>query len=109
MGTKPKYEKSSGNVYADLGIANSEEHLAKARLAMRIEEVLRNRKLTQKQAAQLLGISQPKISAIMNGQLKGFSMERLILLLNKLNQDVKITVSTKRGRPSCGGLEVAFA
>ena len=72
MSIKPKYENSSGNVYADLGISNPEEHLAKARLAMRIEEVLHNRKLTQKQASELLCISQQKVSAIINGQLKGF-------------------------------------
>lgn len=104
-----EYTKSSGNIYEDLGFAGSEERLAKAKLAMRIEEVIEKRKLTQKSAADILGINQPKISALMNGRLSGFSMERLIHFLNLLNQDVEIIVKTKLGRPTLHGrLKVAF-
>ena len=100
----------SGNVYEDLGFPDSEERLAKAKLAMRIESVIEKRKLKQTEAAKILEISQPKISALMNGQLSGFSMERLIHLLNLLNQDVEITIKTKRGAHSHGhgNLKVAF-
>ena len=77
---------------------------------MRIEQIIEKRGLKQVQAAKILKISQPKVSALMNGQLKGFSIERLIHLLNLLNQDVDIIIKTKRGRRSkLGHLHVAFA
>src|SRR3989338_11421604 len=100
----------SGNVYEDLGFPDSAERLAKAKLAMRIESVIEKRKLTQTQAAKILEINQPKISALMNGQLSGFSMERLIHFLNLLNQDLEIIIKTKRGARShsLGNLKVAF-
>ena len=85
MGTKKvEYTESSGNVYEDLGFSDSEERLAKAKLAMRIEEIIDKRRLKQIEATKILGISQPKISALMNGQLSGFSMERLIHFLNTI-------------------------
>ena len=106
---KVEYTESRGNVYEDLGFADSEERLAKAKLAMRIEQIIEKRKLKQVGAAKILKISQPKISALMNGQLSGFSMERLIHFLNLLNQDVEIVIKTKRGRRSNPGhLNVAF-
>lgn len=100
----------SGNVYEDLGFSDSVERLAKAKLVMRIESVIEKRKLKQTEAAKILEISQPKISALMNGQLSGFSMERLIHFLNLLNQDVVITIKSKRGVKSrnLGNLKVAF-
>ena len=106
---KVKYTEGSGNIYQDLGFSDSEERLAKARLAMRIEEIIEKKKLKQAEAAKIIGINQPKISALVHGRLSGFSMERLIHFLNLLNQDVKIVVRTKPGRPiSYGRLEVAF-
>ena len=92
----PKRERdyivSSGNVFADLGLLNPEEALAKAELARKITLVIRERELTQVQAATLLGIDQPKISAVIRGRLSGFSMDRLLRLLLLLGQDIKITV-----------------
>jgi predicted XRE-type DNA-binding protein len=93
----------SGNVFADLGLPNPEERLAKAHLASRIDDVLRRRKLTQRQAAALMGIDQPKVSHLLHGRLSGFSTQRLIDFLNSLGQDVEIVVRTaprsrKRGR-----------
>ena len=92
----PKHERdytiSSGNVFADLGLPNSEEALAKAELAHKIGVVIRERGLTQVQAAELLGIDQPKISALIRGHLSGFSIDRLMRLLLLLGQDIKITV-----------------
>lgn len=104
-----EYTKGSGNVFQDLGLADSEERLAKARLALRIENIIERRKLRQADAAKILGITQPKVSALMNGRLKGFSMEKLIHYLNLLNQDVEIVVKTRRGRrANHGSLKVAF-
>lgn len=92
----PKHERdyieSSGNVFADLGLPNPEEALAKAELAHKITLVIRDRRLTQTQAATVLGIDQPKISALIRGRLSGFSMDRLLRLLLLLGQDIKITV-----------------
>ena len=95
---KIKYTEGSGNVYEDLSFSDAEERLAKAKLAMRIEEIIDKRELKQTEAAKLLKITQPKISALMNGQLSGFSMEKLIHLLNLLNQDVEIIVKDKPAR-----------
>lgn len=70
-------EVSSGNVFSDLGLSNPEERLAKANLAIQINELIKKKKLTQKAAAELLDIDQPKISALSTGRLSGFALERL--------------------------------
>ena len=87
---------SSGNVFADLGFAEPEEELAKAQLASRIQDIVKQRRLTQVAAASLMGIDQPKVSALLNGRLGYFSSERLMRRLTALGQDVKITVRPKR-------------
>ena len=93
------YIVSSGNVFADLGLQNAEEMLAKAELAHKIIILLDEKKLTQVQAAKLLGIDQHKISYLMRGRLSGFSLERLMRFLLLLGQDIKITVqATPRTR-----------
>src|SRR5260370_31199135 len=86
---------SSGNVFADMGLPEPEEELTKAQLASHIRQVLRRRRLTQVAAASLMGIDQPKVSALLNGRLANFSSERLMRLLTVLVQDVEITVKTK--------------
>jgi predicted XRE-type DNA-binding protein len=86
------YTVSSRNVFADLGLPNPEEALAKAELAHKITVVIRDKGLTQVQAAKLLGVDQPKISALIRGRLSGFSLERLMRFLLLLGQDIKITV-----------------
>lgn len=95
MSDKIKFTKSSGNVFADMGFKDAKERLVKADLAIRINQIIKNRKLKQADAAKILGINQPKISAIANGVLKDFSIERLIEFLNKLDQDVEILVHQK--------------
>ena len=85
----------SGNVFADLGFAESEEELTKAQLASRIQQVIKRRRLTQTAAANLMGIDQPKVSALLNGRLANFSSERLMRLLTTLGQDVEITIKSK--------------
>jgi len=94
-----EFEKSSGNVFADLGLPNAENRLAKAELALKISEILAKRRLSQSKAAALLGVDQPEISALVRGQLAGFSLERLVRFLNILGRDVQIAVKAKPRRP----------
>ena len=94
---------SSGNVLADLGFTEPEEELARAQLASRIQKIIRRRRLTQVDAAGLVGIDQPKVSALLNGRLANFSSTRLMRLLTALRQDVEIVIkpaprSRERGR-----------
>ncbi len=89
------YIISSGNVFADLGLSNPEERLAKAELARQINNIIKQKKLTQVAAAELLEIDQPKISALSTGRLSGFSLERLFRFLNILGQDITIKVTPK--------------
>jgi predicted XRE-type DNA-binding protein len=86
-------QRSSGNVFADLRVSNPERYLAKAELAAKIFKIVRRRRLSQVAAGKLLGISQPKVSALLNGRLDGFSTDRLFRFLNALGCDVRITVS----------------
>ena len=92
MSKKIQVEQGSDNVFADLGLPNPEQRLAKADLAIRISETIRSRRLTQTQAARVLKIDQPKISRLFRGQLSGFSTERLMYFLTLLGRDVEITV-----------------
>ncbi len=95
--------RGSGNVFADIGLPNPEEHLAKAQLVSMIDDVIRDRGLTQADAADLMGIDQPKVSHLLRGRFHGFSTHRLLEFLNALGRDVEIVVraapkSRKRGR-----------
>lgn len=82
----------SGNVFADLGVFNPEEHLAKSRLVSKITDVIRERRLTQTEAAELTGVPQPKISGLMRGQFREFSSDRLCQMLNKLGVGVDLVL-----------------
>ncbi len=91
-------ESSTGNVFADLGLADPGEHLIKAGLVVKIGRIIRKRELTQAAAAQLMGIDQPKVSAMLAGQFRGYSVERLMRFLVALGHDVEIVVKPgKRG------------
>ncbi len=85
--------KSSGNVFSDLGLSEADDLMGKANLALHIRRTIEERRLTQAQAAALLGLDQPKVSAIINGRLDGFSSDRLIRFLNDLGCDVQIKIS----------------
>lgn len=89
------YTVGSDNVFADLGIVEPEAYLVKAQLVGRITDVLTARGVTQKHAAEILGISQPKVSALLRGDFTGFSLERLVRLLVLLGNDVAIVVEPK--------------
>jgi predicted XRE-type DNA-binding protein len=92
---KRNHTVGSGNVFADLGLPESDELLAKAALAHQIASIANHRHLTQTETASVLGTTQPKVSDLFAGRLAGFSMERLIRFLNALDHDVHIVVSLK--------------
>jgi predicted XRE-type DNA-binding protein len=96
------HERSSGNVFKDLGISQPEEALAKAELASRIAEIVARLRLTQAAAAAILGVDQPKVSALMRGRLTGFSTDRLLRFLVALGSDVEIVVR-ERGKGRARG------
>ena len=104
--TKIPVTASSGNVFADLGFAEPEEELTKAQLASHIRQTIKRRRLTQVAAAGLMGIDQPKVSALLNGRLANFSSERLMRLLIALGQDVEIIVRTKPRNRARGRIRV---
>jgi predicted XRE-type DNA-binding protein len=87
--------KGSGNVFADLGLANADDLAIETELLRRIVDCLRSRALSQRQAAKVLGIDQPKVSALMRGHIEGFSIARMFRLLNALDMDVEIRVRPK--------------
>jgi predicted XRE-type DNA-binding protein len=87
--------RGTKNVFADLGYRDAEERQAKLRLAYVLNQVLEGRKLSQAEAANVLGLTQPKVSALRNYKLAGFSVERLMNLLTALDQDVEIVVRRK--------------
>jgi predicted XRE-type DNA-binding protein len=93
---KRDYIESSGNVFADLGFADAEEMLAKAELAQKIGAILQKERLTQVQAAKILGVDQPKVSALLCGRLSRFSVEKLMQFLLLLGKDVSITIKPRQ-------------
>jgi len=97
---KLDYTIGSGNVFADLGLPNPEEALAKAELAHKIVLLIRHEGLTQAESAKRLGVDQPRISNLMRGRLTGFSLERLMRFLLLLGQDIHISVREKSGSPA---------
>jgi predicted XRE-type DNA-binding protein len=105
----PKREGTpgSGNVFADLGLPHADELLARAELAAKIIQEIENRRLTQARAAAMLGIDQPKVSALKQGRLSGFSIERLVRFLLLLGHDVEISVSQKPKSRAAAKLRVA--
>ncbi|MGB3580213.1 MAG: helix-turn-helix transcriptional regulator [Roseiarcus sp.] len=97
---------SSGNVFADMGLPEAEEELTKAQLASHIRQAIKRRRLTQAAAAALMGVDQPKVSALLNGRLANFSSERLMRLLTAIGQDVEITVRAKPRNRAHGRIRV---
>ncbi|MBK7362053.1 MAG: XRE family transcriptional regulator [Micavibrio sp.] len=106
---KDKITRGSGNVFADLGFDNPSEHQAKADLAMQVIKIIEQRKLTQKEAASLIGAAQPDISKLKAGQLKGFTLDRLLSFLLHLDRNIEIRVSKPRGKEKRGVLETVAA
>ncbi|MCC6792557.1 MAG: XRE family transcriptional regulator [Thermomicrobiales bacterium] len=102
-----EYTVSSGNLYADLGFADPELELAKATLARQIAAIIRARGLTQRQAAEALGLDQPGVSRLVRGRLGVYSAERLMQLLTKLDVDVEINLIAKEPSRAHGRIIVS--
>ena len=100
---------SSGNVYADLGFDNPEEMLLKAELVRQISVAIKEKGLNQYQAAEVLGIDQPKVSALVRGRFSGYSIERLFKYLNALGRDVEIVVKSSPSLDSKSSVKVVAA
>ena len=100
--TERRVERGGGNVFADLDLPDADAHLLKAELVSRIDGIVRQRKITQTEAARLLGLSQPDVSRLLRGDFREYSLERLFRLLTALGRDVDIVIrqpaSAARGR-----------
>jgi len=94
------------NIFKDLKLPHPEELNAKAQIAYRICDILEERKVTQKEAAAILGIDQPKVSALLRGRLEGFSSDRLFRFLNALDQDIEIVIKRAKKRSRLPGIRV---
>ena len=102
-------EEGSGNVYADLGYADSQSMLMKAQLAAKIAEIVQQRALTQADAARILGLTQPKVSALLKGRFRGISEHRLLECLTRVGRDVHIVVKLKPRSRTNGRLSLSVA
>jgi len=101
--------RGTKNVFADLGFPDAAERQAKLRLAYALNQVLEHRTLSQAGAAKVLGVSQPKVSALRNYKLLGFSVERLMNLLTALDQDIEIVIRQKPRSRRAGRISVVAA
>lgn len=101
--------RGTKNVFADLGYPDATERQAKLRLAYALNRVLEQRDLTQTAAAKLLGVTQPKVSALRNYKLEGFSVERVMTLLTVLDQDVEIVIRSKPRSRAAARISVVAA
>lgn len=99
--SKSRIERSSGNVFTDLGRPDAEERQIRIKLAVVIRREILDRGWSQTEAAEVLGVNQPKVSALLKYQLAGFSVERLMNLLTTLGHDVEIVIRPRlrSGRP----------
>jgi predicted XRE-type DNA-binding protein len=106
--SKAKSTKSSGNIFADLGVPKSDEHLAKADIVIGIASLIKSKGLTQAQASRLIGLAQPDVSKLMRGHFAGYTYDRLFGFLTALGEKVTITVSTAKTAKEAR-LELEFA
>jgi predicted XRE-type DNA-binding protein len=102
----PEYEIGSDNVFADTDVPNPEEAFVRAELMRRVTNIIRERRLTQARAAEILGTNQPTVSDLMRGQFPKFSLDRLIGFLNALDRDVEITVKPRQPGAERAGVVV---
>ena len=102
-------ETGSTNVYEDLGLPNASEMQVKASLATKIGEIIKRRRLTQSQAAEILGMPQPKISSMLRGQFRGISEAKMLECMNRLGRDVQIVVGKPSQSKNMGQTRVVFS
>ena len=98
MKTAKKVTRGSGNVFADLGLADADEHMLKARVVMLIGAAIEQRKLSQTAAAKIMGLKQPDLSKLLRGRFEGFSLVRLLSFARALGSDVEIKVKPPRDK-----------
>ena len=99
-------EEGGTNVYADLGRPDAQEMLIKAQLAAKIGEIIKRRRLTQAEAASIIGLPQPKLSGLLRGHFRGISEAKMLNCLTRLGRDVTIVVRPARRRSGAGHIEV---
>jgi predicted XRE-type DNA-binding protein len=92
MERKIEFEQSTGNVFADIGIANPGQALAKAEIARQVNRIIEERKLNQSEAAKILGIDQPKVSALSKGRLSLFSLDKMLQFASRLGNEIEISI-----------------
>jgi predicted XRE-type DNA-binding protein len=105
MSTKkalPAHTRGSGNIFADLGLPNAEEHQLKAALVVQLKRLMTEREMTQTEAAKLVQMKQPDLSKLLRGQFRLVSVEKLMRMLTAFDQDVEITVKPRRRRGEAG-------
>jgi predicted XRE-type DNA-binding protein len=102
----PEFEEGSGNVYADLGLEDADELLARAKLGFHVHKLLSEEKLKQREIADLLGIKQPEVSHLMNGHFSRFTTDKLLNFLKRL--DRKVTIRISKHKPGEPYQEVGF-
>jgi predicted XRE-type DNA-binding protein len=107
--SRKSVETSSGNIYTDLGYPNSQEMMVKARLSAEIGAIIKRRGLTQERAAEILGLTQSKVSRMLRGQFRGISERRLLDCLTRLGRDVQIVVRPAPRNRDAGRLTVHVA
>jgi predicted XRE-type DNA-binding protein len=98
----PAHTRGSGNIFADLGLPNAEEHQLKAVLVVQLKHLIAERGLSQVATAKLVEMKQPDLSKLLRGQLKLVSVEKLLRMLTAFDQDVEITVKPHRKRGEAG-------
>jgi predicted XRE-type DNA-binding protein len=106
MKTLGTIREGGQNLFADLKLPDAEELNVKAQIAYRICELIQKRKLTQQEAARILGTDQPRVTALLRGQLGGFSLDRLFRFLNALDQEIEIVIRQARKRSQPAGIRV---
>jgi predicted XRE-type DNA-binding protein len=104
-----KVTESCGNVFKDIGLPDHEAMFAKAQLVVHLAKIIADRKLTQREASEIIGVPQPKLSNILRGQFRGISETKLMDCLLRLGNDVQIIVKPTRKKATMGSLSVAFA
>jgi predicted XRE-type DNA-binding protein len=102
----PPHDASSGNIFADLGLPNADDLLLKAQIVSEIFRLMKLKKLTQAKAATLTGVAQPDLSNLLRGKFRGFSIERLLLMLTAFGRDVEIVVRPASRSKKIGGIRL---
>jgi len=104
-----KAQESTGNVFADIGLEDAEKMEVKARLAFKISEIIKHRHMTQTQAAEVLGMPQPKLSGMLRGKFRGISETKMLEYLNRLGRDVQIVVKKARRSNAISRMSVVLS